>query len=217
MDTNRATCGAILMQPRPNPESTTHGPVARRLRHPGRARRVAGLATLVLAVGWLARPIAVNAVEPARAVDFNFQVRPILSDKCFKCHGPDARNRKAGLRLDTKDGTFGPTGSGARAVVPGDLEASELYWRITAQDEAERMPPRALGRTLSPPEGDVLKRWIEQGRAWQARRGFPAPRPPRRPRRSRTHRGRGIRSTVSSWPGSRPSIDPPPPRRAGSG
>src|SRR5262249_29233784 len=175
MDTNRATCGAILMQPRPNPESTTHGPVARRLRHPSRARRVAGLATLVLAVGWLARPIAVNAVEPARAVDFNFQVRPILSDKCFKCHGPDASNRKAGLRLDTKDGAFGPTGSGARAVVPGDLEASELYWRITAEDEAERMPPKSLGRSLSPQEVDVLKRWIEQGAEWQAHWAFRPP------------------------------------------
>src|SRR5262249_30324113 len=115
MDTNRATCGEIMMQPRPNPESARNGPVARRPRRPGRARRVPYLVSLVLAVGWLARPIAVKAVEPARAVDFNFQVRPILSDKCFKCHGPDARNRKAGLRLDTQEGACGPPGAGARA------------------------------------------------------------------------------------------------------
>ena len=60
-------------------------------------------------------------------VDFNFQVRPILSDKCFQCHGPDARERKAGLRFDTREGAFAETESGARAIVPGNLAESELY------------------------------------------------------------------------------------------
>ncbi len=114
--------------------------------------------------------------EPSRKpVDFNFQVRPILSDKCFKCHGPDARNRKAELRLDIREGAFGETPTGARAVVPRDLEASELYQRITAEDESVRMPPKSLGRTLSPEEIDVLKRWIEQGAEWKAHWAFLPP------------------------------------------
>ena len=115
------------------------------------------------------------ATEPSRKVDFNFQVRPILSDKCFKCHGPDRGNRKAGLRLDTREGAFGETESGARALVPGNLEDSELYQRITAEDEIERMPPKSLGRTLSPEEIDVLKRWIEQGAEWKAHWAFRPP------------------------------------------
>ena len=108
----------------------------------------------VLAVSWSA-----TAGEPGqKPVDFNFEIRPILSDKCFKCHGPDPRNRKAGLRLDTREGAFGTTESGSRAVVPGNLEESELVSRITSSDETERMPPRSLGRTLSSREIDLLKR-----------------------------------------------------------
>ncbi len=156
-------------------ELTARGPIPSRPRCRDGARVAILLAELSLTAGLLAHPIAVSAADPARTVDFNFQVRPILSDKCFKCHGPDARNRKAGLRLDTRDGAFGPTASGARAVVPGDLEASELYWRITAEDEADRMPPRSLGRTLSQEEVGVLKRWIEQGAEWQPHWAFRPP------------------------------------------
>jgi hypothetical protein len=157
----RAACGSGPGRPR---------------RH-DRARRAlaiaVGFGALALAAGSLAGPAA-TAAEPAK-VDFNFQVRPILSDKCFKCHGPDARNRKAGLRLDTRDGAFGTTPSGARAVVPGDLGASELYARINAEDEAERMPPKSLGRALTPEEIDVLKRWIEQGAGWEGHWSFRPP------------------------------------------
>ncbi len=133
----------------------------------------------IAAMGGL-QPVRVAGAEPSptRKVDFNFQVRPILSDKCFKCHGPDTGNRKAGLRLDTRDGAFGESESGAVAVVPGKLDESELYRRITAADESERMPPKSLGRTLSPAEIDVLKRWIEQGAEWQSHWSF---RPPSAP------------------------------------
>jgi hypothetical protein len=110
-----------------------------------------------------------------KEVDFNFEIRPILADKCFKCHGPDPRNRKAGLRLDTREGAFGTTDSGSRAVVPGNLEESELVSRITSQDSTERMPPESLGRTLSPGEIDQLKRWVEQGAQWQAHWSFLPP------------------------------------------
>src|ERR1700675_1959351 len=131
-----------------------------------------------IAVATLAVVLSSVAVggEPAqKKVDFNFEVRPILSDKCFKCHGPDPRNRKAGLRLDTKEGAFGTTASGSRAVVPGSLEESELISRITSQDATERMPPESLGRTLSAGEIDQLKRWVEQGAQWQAHWSFLPP------------------------------------------
>src|SRR5262245_16592808 len=112
--------------------------------------------------------VAAEAREAARTkkVDFNYQIRPILSDKCFRCHGPDARNRKAGLRLDTKEGAFAGLKSGGHAIVPGQLEESELVWRVTADDESERMPPKSLGRTLSAREIELLKQWIEQGAEW---------------------------------------------------
>jgi hypothetical protein len=108
-------------------------------------------------------------------VDFNFQIRPILSDRCFSCHGPDAGNRKAGLRLDTREGATGETKSGGRAVVPGNLDASELYWRITAEDDQDRMPPKSLNRPLSSAEIDLLRRWIEQGAEWKPHWAFLPP------------------------------------------
>jgi hypothetical protein len=132
------------------------------------------LALMTVAAGLSVYSVAGGA-EPSRTVDFNFQVRSILSDKCFKCHGPDARNRKAGLRLDIREGAFGETPSGGHAVVSRDLEASELYQRITAEDESQRMPPKSLGRTLSAREIDILKRWIEQGAEWKTHWAFLPP------------------------------------------
>ena len=135
----------------------------------------------LLAVGWVG---AVAAAEPssvsARKVDFNHQIRPILSDKCFHCHGPDPRHREGGLRLDTREGALGTTKSGGRAVVPGNLDESELVWRITAEDEADRMPPASLGRPLSDREIEDLKAWIAQGAEWKDHWSFiaPAPLPP---------------------------------------
>src|SRR5579884_4226583 len=79
--------------------------------------------------------------SPASAeVDFSRDILPILSDKCYHCHGPDARARKANLRFDTKEGAF-RLRKGKSIIVPGDSAASELVRRITAEDEAERMPP----------------------------------------------------------------------------
>ena len=110
-----------------------------------------------------------------KKVDFNFQVRPILSDKCFNCHGPDARQRKAGLRLDTKEGAFGTNKSGGHADRAGNLDDSDLVARITAADESERMPPKSLGRSLSAEEIDLLKQWIEQGAEWKPHWAFLPP------------------------------------------
>ena len=134
------------------------------------------LACLAIAAAVFVLPSAAFGDEPVpKKVDFNFEVRPILSDKCFKCHGPDPRNRKAGLRLDIKEGAFGTTKTGSKAVVPGNLDESELISRITAVDKTERMPPESLGRTLSPGEIELLKRWVEQGAPWQAHWSFLTP------------------------------------------
>ncbi len=131
---------------------------------------------MVVALSLLAAAAAGGA-EPAasRKIDFNYEIRPILSDKCFNCHGPDIRHRKAGLRLDTKDGAFARLKSEGHAIVPGNLDESELVARITSEDETDRMPPKSLGRTLTPREIDLLKRWVEQGAEWQNHWAFIPP------------------------------------------
>src|SRR5271166_235970 len=135
------------------------------------------LPTLRMIVALLLLAAAARGAEPAssRKIDFNYQIRPILSDKCFNCHGPDAGKRKAGLRLDTKDGAFAKLKSDGHAIVPGNLDESELVARITAEDETDRMPPRSLGRTLTPAEIELLKRWVEQGAEWKNHWAFIPP------------------------------------------
>lgn len=117
-----------------------------------------------LAIGLLTVTFA-RAAEPP-PVEFNRDVRPILSDRCFQCHGPDEKQRKTELRLDTEAGAFADH-DGTRAIVPRDLSQSELFQRITSTDDNERMPPPKFARQLSPAEIDILKRWIEQGATWQ--------------------------------------------------
>jgi hypothetical protein len=115
---------------------------------------------------------------PDRAVSFNRDIRPILSDNCFKCHGPDAKTRKAGLRLDRRAGALAELRSGGFAVVPGRRSASELWNRITTGDEAERMPPRSTEKRLTPAQIELLGRWIDQGAPWDEHWAYT---PPRRP------------------------------------
>ncbi len=125
--------------------------------------------------------LAAQGPPPAAAVDFQRDVRPILADNCFSCHGPDESTRRARLRLDTREGAFGPRPRGA-AVVPGDAGASLLHQRITQADDRLRMPPPALsGKTLSAGQIDVLTRWIEEGASWRQHWSFEAvaePAPP---------------------------------------
>jgi len=105
-------------------------------------------------------------------VDFQRDVRPILADNCFQCHGPDEATRRAGLRLDTQDGALGDRPLGA-AVVPGNLAASRLYQRITHAVVERRMPPPALtNNSLSESQVDVLRRWIEDGASWDQHWAF---------------------------------------------
>jgi mono/diheme cytochrome c family protein len=116
---------------------------------------------------------AANAAVPDK-VSFNQHIRPILSDKCFSCHGLDASHRKGDLRLDTPEGAFADN-EGARAIVPGKPEASEAWKRILSTDEEEVMPPPKAHKTLSETERATIKRWIEQGANYQKHWSFEAP------------------------------------------
>ncbi|WP_420149982.1 DUF1553 domain-containing protein, partial [Spirosoma sp.] len=98
-------------------------------------------------------------------VDYNRHVKPILSDKCFFCHGPDKNSQKAGLELATREGALAALkkAKGKHAIVPGDLANSEVYHRIITADEHDMMPPKASNRVLSDYEKAILIKWIEQG------------------------------------------------------
>lgn len=100
---------------------------------------------------------------PALPVDFNRDIRPILSNKCYACHGPDDEKREAGLRLDDAKIAISKLESGAVAIVPRKPKASELIRRVTSPDEDERMPPAKYGKPLSNDEIALLKKWIDQG------------------------------------------------------
>ncbi len=119
------------------------------------------------AVGWvvLATSGIAGGNEPP-AVDFQRDVRPILSNHCFQCHGPDAQQREAGLRLDLPTGVLGD-GENAGAVVPGRPGDSELLARITSEDESLRMPPADAGKPLSAEQIETIRRWIAQGAVWE--------------------------------------------------
>ena len=139
------------------------------------------LASALLAVSAPPSAQAAAAAEPAPAVDFGRDIRPILSDNCFACHGPDEATREADLRLDTRDGAFRPRPPAGRsnkprdpAVVPGDASASLLIERITHADTRRRMPPEISKKALSSEQIEVLTRWIEQGAAWDQHWSFAA-------------------------------------------
>jgi hypothetical protein len=110
------------------------------------------------------QPPSAPGPQPVR---FNRDVLPILSDTCFKCHGPDAKGRKGDLRLDTKDGAFAPLEGGRVALAPRSLAKSELWKRITTADAADLMPPPKSGKSLTPAQKEILRRWIEQGAVWE--------------------------------------------------
>ena len=98
---------------------------------------------------------------PAK-IEFNRDIRPILSDKCFTCHGPDKANRVKELRFDTEAGANIALSEGRQSFVPGDPEKSELFRRIASNDEAVSMPPASMGDAkLSDVEIDLIRHWIE--------------------------------------------------------
>src|SRR5262245_13908121 len=111
-------------------------------------------------------------------LEFNRDIRPILSNTCFKCHGFDDKTRQADLRLDLPEGATKKLESGAVAVVPGKLAESELVRRITAADPTERMPPADSGKFLKPEQIELLKRWVNEGAEFKKHWSFI---PPARP------------------------------------
>ena len=118
----------------------------------------------------------ITAQDLPGEVDYNFHVRPILSDKCFACHGPDAENRKAGLRLDEAKHAYQALEHGrGRAIVPKHPERSEAYLRIVSDDEERMMPPPESHLKLSPREISIIERWIEQGAEYKPHWAFVRP------------------------------------------
>jgi hypothetical protein len=132
-----------------------------------RASLAAGLTVALTLVG----PRCVEAQESAK-VDFNFDIRPLLSDRCYKCHGPDAEHREADLRLDTKDGAFGKSSEDTPILKPGDVSASELFRRISSTDPDIRMPPPDSNLKLSKDEINRIGQWIKQGATWKQHWSF---------------------------------------------
>jgi hypothetical protein len=107
------------------------------------------------------------------SLQFNRDIRPILSDRCFKCHGPDKASRKAGLRLDIPEGAYAENPkSHEHAVVPGDPKASLLCRKIFAADPADAMPPPDSNLSLNPKEKERLQRWIAEGAHYQPHRAY---------------------------------------------
>lgn len=117
---------------------------------------------------------AQGQVATAVPVQFNRDIRPILAAHCFDCHGFDAKQRKADLRLDTAEGASADH-DGVVAVTPGDLNASELWNRVTSEDPEVVMPPPSSKKTLTADQKDKLKRWIEQGAPYQQHWAFEPP------------------------------------------
>ena len=109
--------------------------------------------------------LCLSPIAFSQQVDFDRDVRPILSEHCFTCHGPDANKLKAGLRMDRKESVFGPLESGEIAVVAGNLERSELVRRIQSHDNDEIMPPPD-GKALTPSQIQTLVHWVSQGAPW---------------------------------------------------
>ena len=158
---------------------------------------------MLLFAGWF----LANSVVAREPVPFNRDVRPILSENCFECHGPDAAKRKADLRLDT--------GAPGQAIITaGKPSGSELFKRITHADPEERMPPVDSGRALTSSDIETLRAWISQGAKWEKHWAFIPPKRQQFPRR-KIPPGQAARLTDSSWPScSGPGCNP---RRARTG
>lgn len=135
------------------------------LTHPQRC-----LALLVL--GWLTSSSSLSVAD--EPLSFNRDIRPILADNCFACHGFDPKHREGGLRLDTFEGATADR-DGAHGIVPGDLSESDIWQRITSADEDVVMPPPKSDKHLTAQQRETIRRWIEQGAQYERHWSFEAP------------------------------------------
>jgi hypothetical protein len=117
-----------------------------------------------------------SLADQSDAVDFGRDIRPILADKCYACHGPDAAQRKAGLRLDKAEAVLGERDGEQPIVKPGAPTESELWQRVASQDADIRMPPEDSGVQLTDAEIELLGRWIKEGGRWSQHWSFDSPR-----------------------------------------
>ncbi len=177
-----------------------------------RGRTIPGPGLLAAAIG-----LALTASAPAQAGDspkleYNRDIRPILAENCFACHGPDSAARKADLRLDRREAAVE-----AGAIVPKDPASSELIDRINSADPKEVMPPPETTKTLTPREKETLRRWIAEGAEYQPHWSLIPPRKPgaagREGRLVGPQPDRPLRAGEArgQWPAPRPRGRPPDP------
>jgi mono/diheme cytochrome c family protein len=128
-------------------------------------RNVLNAVAAVLVAAWGVASLPPVSAAADEKIDYLKQVKPILAEYCYECHGTDEKKRESELRLDRKDSAFADLG-GYRTIVPGNPEDSELYLRISAEIPEERMPPYDAGTELSAEQIETLRKWIEQGAEW---------------------------------------------------
>ena len=126
------------------------------------------------------------------AIDFDRDIKPILSDNCYHCHGPDGESREAELRMDQKESVFGERDD-YWIVLPGEPDESELVARLITSDEDEMMPPAESGKELTPEQIDLLQRWVAEGAPWKEHWSFV---PPTRPQLTDTKHLEGARNEI---------------------
>ena len=126
---------------------------------------------VIVAMGWVNGALAIDN----SSLSFNRDIRPILSENCFACHGPDAQHREADLRLDVQKNAWGESASGQAAIVPGNVKASALWQRITATDPNETMPPPSTHKVLTTAQKRLIRRWIESGANYEKHWAFIPP------------------------------------------
>src|SRR5262245_41944637 len=128
---------------------------------------------IALLVAWLM--IGLTPLRAAEKADFQREIRPLLTDKCFACHGRDAEHREGGLRLDEREAALAGGDSGEKTIVPGQPAKSELVRRIFASDPDERMPPAKSKKELTAAEKELLQRWIADGAEYKSHWAFTPP------------------------------------------
>ncbi|MEX2511735.1 MAG: PSD1 and planctomycete cytochrome C domain-containing protein [Cyclobacteriaceae bacterium] len=118
-----------------------------------------------------------STLSPGEQISYNFHVRPLLSDNCFACHGPDANKRESGLRLDNAEGAYAALKENpeAHAIVPGKPEQSEVVRRLFTDDDSEMMPPPSSNLKLGEQEKEIIRNWIKQGGEYEPHWAFEVP------------------------------------------